>query len=426
MSISPDDRRLHLDWLTELTQTPTAAGRESRVIAWIDRWLSARPGLASRRDAHANIEVSLAIHAVDPATGQPKSTNAKNPPATLYFTAHLDHPAFVVERIADDGSFTLEFRGGVGDDYFTDARITAITSEDEVLPARLTGPADGPQEPLKRYTGVLDDPSAANRLRPGDVARWDLPRAEIADITAATAGGAGVAGDRVACLHTDACDDLAAAAAALAAMDLLLRKAERGEAIPDVRLLFTRGEEVGFLGAIAACRAGFMPAGCRIIALENSRSFIDSPIGGGPIVRVGDRVTVFTPSLTAAIAKRCEEIGGAQPLASQKLSQGPAWKWQRKLMAGGACEASVFCEFGYEATCVCLPLGNYHNMADLEAVQAERNTRPARVGREFIAISDFEGLVDLLVACGERLEASGRFMERIDRIWERQGRILSE
>ncbi|MCA9289117.1 MAG: hypothetical protein KDA05_11065, partial [Phycisphaerales bacterium] len=72
------------------------------------------------------------------------------------------------------------------------------------------------------------------------------------------------------------------------------------------------------------------------------------------------------------------------------------------------------------------PLGNYHNMGDLEAVQAERNTQPARVGREFIAISDFEGLVDLLVACGERLEASGRFMERIDRIWERQGRILSE
>src|SRR5690606_37731588 len=103
--------------------------------------------------------------------------------------------------------------------------------------------------------------------------------------------------------------------------------------------------------------------GSRLIALENSRAFPDSPIHAGPIVRVGDRVSVFSPELTGAVAQVAQTIAGgpATPTASQKQSDMPTWKWQRKLMAGGACEASVFCAMGYQATCVCLPLGNYHN-----------------------------------------------------------------
>src|SRR5690606_36956692 len=100
----------------------------------------------------------------------------------------------------------------------------------------------------------------------------------------------------------------------------------------DVRLLFTRAEEIGFVGAIAACKHNTIPAGARLIALENSRAFPDSPIGGGPIVRVGDRISVFTPVLTAAIAKRAEEITGApaQPRATETKSQTTTpRRWQR-------------------------------------------------------------------------------------------------
>ena len=93
-------------------------------------------------------------------------------------------------------------------------------------------------------------------------------------------------------------------------------------------------------------------------------------------------------------------------------------------MAGGACEASVFCAFGYEATCVCLPLGNYHNMGDVEAVQAERNTTPARVAREFIGVSDYHGLIDLLIACGQRLPDDPGFMSRIETLWTRHQGVL--
>jgi endoglucanase len=170
-----------------------------------------------------------------------------------------------------------------------------------------------------------------------------------------------------------------------------------------------------------------MPAGSRVLALENSRSFDDSPIGGGPIVRVGDRMSVFSPSLTGAVAKRAEEISGgpATPMASQKVTD-RSWKWQRKLMAGGACEATVFCGFGYEATCLCLPLGNYHNMTDLAAVQARKNTTKPRVGREFISIADFDGLVDLLVACGQKLPDGGSARGLVEKLWNERAFVLSE
>src|SRR5215475_4018256 len=93
-------------------------------------------------------------------------------------------------------------------------------------------------------------------------------------------------------------------------------------------------------------------------------------------------------------------------------------------MAGGACEATVFCAYGYEATCLCLPLGNYHNMADLAAVQAGKNNGRPRVAREFISISDFDGLVDLLVACGRGLPDAGSVRERIDKLWAERAFVL--
>jgi endoglucanase len=162
-----------------------------------------------------------------------------------------------------------------------------------------------------------------------------------------------------------------------------------------------------------------MPKNSRIIALENSRSFPESPIHGGPIVRVGDRVSVFSPELTAAVAKVAETISGgpATPKASQKNSEMPRWRWQRKLMAGGACEASVFCAYGYTSTCVCLPLGNYHNMANLSEVQAGTYGGTPRVGREHIGLDDFHGMVDLLIGCGRDLPATSGFGERLEKLW---------
>ena len=384
-------RARHLAWLLELTQIPSAAGAEDRVIAWIRRWCTERPGVRIEEDPHGNLTLSMQ----NEPEGRP-----------LYLTAHLDHPAFVVDDVPAFDTVELTFRGGVMADYFKGTAVL-IHTEQGARRATISGKADLDRPTVfEHWYATLDENGPTPRR--GDVAVWDLPAAELRD----------------GLVHTLACDDLAALAAALAAFEVLLGR-PGGPGFP-VRVLCTRAEEIGFIGAIGACRSRTVPLDSRVIALENSRSFADSPIGGGPVVRVGDRVSVFSPTLTDAIAMRAEEIAGgaASVTASQKLADLPAWKWQRKLMAGGACEASVFCHYGYEATCVCLPLGNYHNMGDLAAVQAGTNPTPPKIEREFISLGDFEGMVDLLIACGIRLGESGKVATLVGKLWDEKCFVL--
>ncbi|MFI4881913.1 MAG: hypothetical protein ACIAQU_04945, partial [Phycisphaerales bacterium JB064] len=389
-TVAHDARAQHHRWLTEITSIPTVAGREQRVIDWITAWAAARPDVKLTADIHGN----LTLRRTEPfAPGEP-----------VYITAHLDHPGFAIETIEDDTHAVLAFRGGVMEDYFKDARVQLHPAEGDARLATILEriePAEGsPEEMFKRYRARLDEGLSTEGLTTSDIATWLLPKATITN----------------GLLSAPACDDLAAAAAALAAFDELLKLKAAGEHVGrDARLFFTRAEEIGFVGALGACRARSIPDSAPIIALENSRAFDDSPIGGGPIVRVGDRLTVFTPRLTAAVASRAEAVAGgpASPTAAQKNAELPKWRWQRKLMAGGACEATVFCAAGYDATCVCLPLGNYHNMADLAAVQAGSNTTPPAIGPEQIATSDFDGLVDLLIACGQSLTPGGDIDARL-------------
>ncbi|MEQ8770315.1 MAG: hypothetical protein RIB60_07390 [Phycisphaerales bacterium] len=418
-------RAEYLRWALELTTLPTATGREGRPAAWIKEWVEARPGVAIRTDEHYNIEVFF--EGVDP--GDPNAT-------PIYFTAHLDHPAFVVASVGSPTDALLEFRGGVMAPYFEDARVVVHVGE-RAIAGTLTGKVfdpkgdtdagnpgpipegergeapDGASGVFPVYACELDEPAGASV---GDVATWELPDAEVIDDEF---GGI---------LHTNACDDLAAAAAALAAMEELRLAREGGAAVGDVRLLFTRAEEVGFVGAIGACKGGFMPEGSRVIALETSRSFPhDSPIHGGPIVRVGDRVSVFTPELTEAVSEVASKIAGqdSTPRATERVSTA-TWRWQRKLMAGGACEASVYCRLGYTSTCVCLPLGNYHNMADLAAVQAGTNETRPRVGREYVGVDDYFGMIDLLAACGLGLPDTPSFAQRVEKLWDERKFVLGE
>ncbi len=86
-----------------------------------------------------------------------------------------------------------------------------------------------------------------------------------------------------------ACDDLAGCAAALGWLD-------RARTDPGRRhfgVLFTRAEEVGFIGAIHASKSGSIPREARLLSIEASRASAEAPIGGGPVVRVGDASTVF-------------------------------------------------------------------------------------------------------------------------------------
>ncbi len=412
MSSTPSDARtLHEHWLLQLTAIPTAAGRERRVVEWIHEWVSERADLVLTADRHGNLTIE---HAEAGAASE----------RPFFITAHLDHPAFVIESI-EGSTLHLSFRGGVLDPYFAHRPpIVLFTDDDRPVRAIITA-SDKSTKPFRTATAELAPGESLEGLEPGDIGRWDFPEPEIRPETAKPGMHAG----RV--LYTHACDDLAAVAAALAAMDEL-----RGEsAARHVRLFFTRAEEIGFVGAIAACREKLLPADGRYVLLENSRSFPESPIGGGPIVRVGDRMSTFSPALTAGIAKVAEDLAKADgenkendPGQIESAERpGAAFKWQRKLMPGGACESTTYMAYGYESTCLCLPLGNYHNMADLQAVQDEEaealaNARP---GREHIALNDYHHLIRLLVACGTKLTEVEPPIDTMEKLFAERSFVLT-
>ncbi|MDP9020209.1 MAG: M20/M25/M40 family metallo-hydrolase, partial [Actinomycetota bacterium] len=188
------------------------------------------------------------------------------------------------------------------------------------------------------------------RAEPGGFAMWRFP-------------GFSVVHDRI---SGRVCDDLLGAAVVLCALDELARRQPAGAAVWG---LFTRAEEIGFLGALEAIRLRTVPAGARVLSLECSKALADAPQGAGVIVRVGDRTSIFDPGLTASLVRAAREVADAHP----------GFRWQRKLMDGGTCEASVFCARGYRASGLALPLGNYHNGLD----------RGPGVGPEHVSVDDY-------------------------------------
>jgi len=333
----------HVKWLMELTAIPTAAGQEGRVIEWIEQWVKKQSGLALRHDKFGNLLLT-----------QTRKSSKK----PIYITAHLDHPAFVVRKQIDDLHLEMEFRGGVNDAYFVGANVEVFDNDDNGYIGTIQS-LNPKAKPFKRVIVKLKK-GVAGILLKDDIARWKFNPPIIKN----------------GLLHAPACDDLAGVAAALCALD----KIKRLPALGHVGVLLTRAEEIGFVGAIAAAKNKSVPKTSRLLCLETSRSFPESPIGGGPILRVGDKTSVFGPDITNAVS----EIMNAQ----KKLT------WQRKLMPGGTCESTAFCEYGYLSTCLCLALGNYHNMKDIDGVL--QKNKPAKVAPEFISVNDFHGLVEML------------------------------
>lgn len=354
-------------WLEQLTGLPTTSGREDAVVDWVERWAARRDDVRLRRDGAGNLLLTL---------------RGRSSRAPVIAAAHMDHPGFVVES-ADGRGVVAVFRGGVAHAYFAGARVECFDGSGGVHPGRVVARDErGPRVEIRL------DGSAP--LRPGDIGRWRFHPRSL-----------GIRDDR---LRAHACDDLAGVAAALAALD----RARRRPSASHFGVLLTRAEEEGFIGAIAAAKLGTVPDGARVLSIETSRSFPDSPIGAGPVVRVGDASTVFDDELTNAVASVARASGLVH---------------QRRLMAGGSCEATAFGAYGIRATGLCLPLGNYHNMVDIDGVAA--GTAEPAVGPEEISLADFDGLVALLLRVAEGIDdVGGTLVERLDARYEANRSLL--
>lgn len=332
---------------------PTVPLVEDLPAAHVDDFAVTRAGLASARDDAGNVVVRYAGD----------GAHADRP---LVLVAHLDHPGFAVEDVAD-GEATLSFRGGLGlesavagapIDFFLAGRVEAIGRGELIA-------AEGANGRLgSARARVLDGDAGA-----GGFAMWGFPGFNLDD---------GHIEGRV-------CDDLLGAAVVLCTLDELARREPEGVAVWG---LFTRAEEIGFLGALEAIRLDTVPRDACVLSLECSKALVDAPQGDGIIVRVGDRASIFDPGVTAALAAA----------AGRRAEDDPGFRWQRKLMDGGACEATAFCAAGYRASGLALPLGNYHNALD-------DPTCKAGVGPEHVLVDDYVAGVQLLVelACSPSL-----------------------
>lgn len=247
--------------------------------------------------------------------------------------AHMDHPAFV--RVpGDNGKDPWQFLGGVP-------------------PAEV---ASGVKRGLRKVKG--------------HIAHWNFP----VKITKEK-------------IEAAACDDLIGCAIIVATFWALAKLKISGT----VHAAFTRAEEIGFLGAWHLGQNWPFPDRAVFLSIETSRPVNGAVLGGGPVVRVGDRLSVFDSEATAILMKTASE---------------QAIRVQRCLLDAGACEATALQACGRRGAGVSVPLGNYHNLNEQK-----------KITPEFVMLSDVNNLVALLTALvGTRHEGIGErsIRERVE------------
>ncbi len=174
-------------------------------------------------------------------------------------------------------------------------------------------------------------------------------------------------------IHARVCDDLVGCAVIVAMlMDLSKRGVEA-----NCYGIFTRAEEVGFVGAVKLAKSWPLPKSVRFVSLETSAPRGGAEMGKGPVVRAGDRMSLFDDAVTA------ELIDAA---AEKKIPV------QRCLLDGGSCEATAMNLYGIPAAGISVLLGNYHNCPP------ERG-----IAEEFVSLDDVKGMIKMITATVEKM-----------------------
>lgn len=328
--------------LKKLCAVPTAPFCEQRMIGAVEHFCRNR-GLSVTHDPYDNLLVS---------------SGSENRRPRWVFVAHMDHPGMQALSASRDGEVTAAFRGHVLAKKMRRARVLFF-DQDRRIRGRIIEITEDERGAATQVVVKVngDVPDSAYGM-------FDLPVAVSI-------------GEKI---ISRALDDIAGVAAVLKAMVNIAKIPGSPAAV-----LLTRGEESGFIGAIAAARdAKLVRKSDVIVSVECSAMQPYAPQGKGVVIRVGDKTSVFDSAATWQLTQT------AEALAKHKKR----FAFQRALMPGGTCEASAFGAYGYRAAAVCLPLGNYHNMA------------AKGIAAEYIHIDDWHSLVDLLTAIGTQQPAT--------------------
>lgn len=312
---------------------PTAPCHEDHVRACLLEKLAGLPHLTTRLDEFGNLHAEYLHRA-----------SGREP---FRVVAHMDHPAFVVQGTGKNRE--LHFAGGVEEKYFAGKTIVFYHAQTREPLGKAVVTRTSFSTDTKRVAIDRDIPEGAA------FATWDLPRAHCTKSL----------------FISPACDDLAQVSTVLA----LLRRLALDESPGHVQALFTRAEEIGFAGALASLKAKKKLSPMPTLSLETSLARGFARVGAGPVVRVGDRLSVFDSTVTLWLETAFRDL--------QLKSKGATS--QRLLMGGGTCEASVFHRAGLPTGAMCVALNNYHNMGPGTAIRSES-----------ISLRDWQGLYDFL------------------------------
>jgi len=348
-----------------LLAVPTAPFHEDGVMDRL-RELLAGFGLKATADRHGNLVA--------------RYRRGRGPRWAL--VAHTDHPGIEVTAVRGRTA-RATFLGGV------------LPNALPGVPVRLHGPGGARAGAVirdvrmvrgeKRLTLDLEGP--ADGIGPGAFGTFDLAPPSVTRRA----------------IQAVAVDDLIGCATIVAVLAHFARHRLAGR----IDGVFTRAEEIGFGGAQLLAESGRLPPDSLVVSLEASRALPGAHPGQGPVIRAGDRATVFDSGLEHHLHTVAKDLQTADP----------SFRFQRQLMGGGTCEATVFTARGYRAGGIAYPLTNYHNVTPKETID-----------REMIDPADYLGGVRLLAEAIRRgREAAGtldRYSRRLARETARYRRRL--
>jgi putative aminopeptidase FrvX len=332
----------------EIIKIPTAPKSEELVARFIRHWLSALD-IPWVEDRYGNIVATL--HSSRHREG-------------IAFSVHMDHPGFGICEIKKT-HLLCDFLGGVPQSYFKrDVPVEFFNTEGSRSALGTVGEVVKWEKGIKKIAVNMQ----AGNVQKNGFGMWKLP------VFKKSKTGTHII-NRV-------CDDLAGCAAVLAMLEKLVKAKSKVNAGRKVFALFTRREEIGLEGAFEVSKSKLIPKDVPIISVETSKALSNAPQGEGPIIRVGDRSSIFDPQLTKQLCALGKDI----------QTKSANFKFQRKLMDGGTCEATAFLEGGYRAGGLCVALGNYHNCHPNGKIAAEN-----------IRLDDWIGLVRIMTEAARKL-----------------------
>lgn len=353
--------------LKTILSQPTAPFREQFVFGAVEQIL-ADSHVPYFYDPHGNMLVG-----VENRTALRRILARKSKIPLRLMMAHTDHPGFHGIRWIEDDLLEIKWFGG--------SPIKHLHNADVWLS---DGDAFSTQGKLRKVQ------LAEHRYAIGK-AEVKLAKSEYDKRPKASALFGGFCFSRAfwrsgKLIYTRAADDLTGVFCVVETAKRVFADKTRRASPPFLGLL-TRGEEVGFIGALAHFDLGWYRNAVRpllCVSLEASRTLPGAEIGKGPVVRLGDRRTVFSAGPLQALTT----------LAAQHLPG----EHQRRIMDGGACEASATTMLGFPTIGLSIPLGNYHN----EAYQGGQEARAVRgPAPEFVHVDDIERLLRLCIAIAE-------------------------